>query len=100
MLQLGPFQMLRHSTIGECPDIGCGGDSNLNLRKNITIIPDPAIVEDWQFNDMLYVLFPESRAAGTDRDLLTKWGEGKAIRIKVRISKAKQSGAGDAELSS
>lgn len=80
------------TTIGECPVEGCRGDSNLNRRKNITAIPDPAIVLDWEFNDVLFVLFPESWTRGAERTLLTEWGEGKAIRLKVRLKKAKGSG--------
>ena len=80
------------NSIDQCPVEGCRGDANLTRRKNLTAIPDPAIVEDWSFNDMLYVLFPESWTRGADRSLLTSWGEGKAIRLKVRIQEAKPSG--------
>lgn len=80
------------TNIEACPVEGCKGDSNLNSRKNITTIPDPAIVQDWEFNDMLFVLFPESWTRGAERSLLAEWGEGKAIRLKVRLKKAKGSG--------
>ncbi len=36
-------------TIVECPLNGCGGDPLLNMRKNITGLPVPGEVEDWNF---------------------------------------------------
>jgi len=80
------------TSIGACPIEGCGGDANLNRRKNVTAIPDPSIVEDFTFNKMLYLLFPAAWTRGAERSLLTGWGEGKAVRLKVRIQKAKASG--------
>lgn len=82
-----PWKCCDATTVSECPVIGCGGDSKLNSRKNITAIPDPDTVEDWDFNDMLDVVFPASWSSGQDRALLATWGEGKAIRIKARLKK-------------
>lgn len=75
------------ANIAQCPVQGCGGDPKLNLRKNITAIPSPEEVEDWEFNDMLEVVFPASWNSGQDRALLATWGEGKAIRLKARLKK-------------
>jgi hypothetical protein len=80
------------TSIDQCPIEGCGGDSNLNRRKNVTAIPATSIVDDFTFNEMLYLLFPESWTRGAERSLLTNWGEGKAVRLKVRIQEAKSSG--------
>jgi hypothetical protein len=80
------------TSIDACPVEGCGGDANLNRRKNVTDIPITAAVEDHTFNWMLYLLFPASWQRGADRAMLTDWGEGKAVRLKVRIIKAKSSG--------
>lgn len=82
-----PWKCCNASSIDGCPVKGCGGDSNLNVRKNITEIPDPNDVEDWTFNDMLNVTFPAQWSSGQDRSLLTTWGEGTAIRIKARLKK-------------
>lgn len=80
------------TSLGQCPIQGCGGDSNLNRRKNITDFPGTAIIEDIQFNDMLYLLYPESWTRGAERSLLTTWGEGRVVRLKVRIQEVKASG--------
>lgn len=76
-------------TIDQCPLEGCGGDPLLNQRKNLTVIPDPAIIEDWKFNDMLYVLFTDTWTSGADRSMLTEWGEGKVIRLSAHLKKVK-----------
>lgn len=84
-----PWKCCGATNVSQCPAEGCGGDPKLNLRKNITTIPNPATVEDWEFNDMLNVTFPASWSSGADRSILKNWGEGKAIRIKARLKTAK-----------
>ena len=82
-----PWKCCSATTVAECPVEGCGGDQWPNARKNLTAIPNPDTVEDWEFNDMLDVLFPASWSSGQDRSLLVTWGEGKAIRIKRTFEK-------------
>lgn len=89
-----PWKCCDATGFGDCPVVGCGGDPLLNSRKNITAIPDPATVEDWQFNDMLNVTFPASWSSGMDRTQLTAWGEGKAVRIKARLKRIEKYGSG------
>ena len=89
-----PWKCCDATTAAECPVQGCGGDPELNKKKNLTAIPDPATVEDWQFNDMLDVIFPESWSSGMDRDLLEGWGEGTAVRIKARLKKVAKYSSG------
>lgn len=82
-----PWKCCNASSIDSCPIEGCGGDSKLNLRKNVVEIPEANEIEDWKFNDMLNVTFPAEWSSGQDRALLTTWGEGKAIRLSVRLKK-------------
>jgi len=84
----------RATVIGQCPFEGCGGDTLLHLQKNITTKPSTSEIEDWKYEDMLYVLFTNSWMRGADRQQLTDWGEGTAIRIKAHLKDVKNYSGG------
>ena len=89
-----PWKCCSSTGFGDCAAEGCGGDALLNARKNITAIPDPNTILDWQFNDMVNVIFPASWSSGQERSQLTTWGEGKAVRIKARLKRIEKYGGG------
>src|SRR6476619_5740098 len=62
---------------GDCPNIGCGGDPELNKRKNlITAASNP---ETYTRKNFVALKFPAFWASGTKRKLLKNWGEGTAV---------------------
>lgn len=73
--------------IAACPVIGCGGDSELNTKKNRTDIPTQDI-EPKTFTQLTAFKRPQSWTSGTGRFLLETWGEGKAIVLKGFVFEA------------
>ncbi len=76
------------TTIAECPLIGCGGDAELNTKKNNTSLPAEADIEASTIRKFANFLFPASWVSGTQRTLLESWGEGKALQIRGYLIKA------------
>ncbi len=75
------------TTIGACPLIGCGGDPELNTKKNRTDLPTtPA--EPLTFTELADFTRPASWASGTGRTLLESWGEGRNIQLTGYVFEA------------
>jgi hypothetical protein len=73
----------------DCPLKGCGGDSQLNRKKNRRTKPAAADVVEWTLTDVVALKFPKEWTSGTQRTLLESWGEGKAVQVKAFIIHAK-----------
>ena len=72
-----------------CPAKGCGGDPELNRKKNTESKPAAQDAEDWTLKDVAALTFPKEWASGTKRALLESWGEGKSVRVKAFVIHAK-----------
>ena len=73
--------------IGDCPDVGCGGDPELNKKKNRTDLPTiPA--EPKTFTQLTSFTHPATWASGTGRALLESWGEGRNIQLTGYVFEA------------
>jgi len=74
---------------GDCPVKGCGGDPELNKKKNSTTTPAAADVEKFKRADFVKLKFPASWTSGTKRTLLESWGEDKAVEYEAYLIKTK-----------
>src|SRR4030095_10106258 len=75
-----------------CPKEGCGGDAELNKRKNlVTAVSNP---EKHTRSDFVNLTFPASWASGTKRKLLKDWGEGTAVEYEAYLLKVKHYASG------
>ena len=72
-----------------CPAKGCGGDPELNQKKNTESQPAAQDTEDLTLSDIADFTFPKEWKSGTKRTLLESWGEGKSVRVKAFIIHAK-----------
>lgn len=67
--------------IEDCPLVGCGGDPELNKKKNRTDSPPAAAVELKTFTQLTKFKHPKKWTVGTGRVLLEQWGEGRAVQL-------------------
>lgn len=72
---------------GDCPKEGCGGDGELNKRKNL--VTPASSPEDYTRSDLVKLKFPASWSAGNKRTLLKKWGEGTPVVYEAFLLKVK-----------
>lgn len=77
-----------------CPAQGCGGDPELNKKKNTLKIPTSQEIQDWKISNILGMTFPALWKSGTKRTKLEEWGEGTAVRIKAFLIHAKNYASG------
>jgi hypothetical protein len=77
------------NSFGNCPKEGCGGDSELNTKKNRTTKPAASSVETYKRADFVKLKFPKKWTAGTKRALLETWGEGTPVEYEAYLIKAK-----------
>ena len=75
-------------TLSACPMQGCGGDPELNRKKNKTDVPAESAVEAKTFTQLTAFKRPKKWKSGTARTLLEGWGEGKAVQITGYIFEA------------
>lgn len=75
-------------TLAACPVQGCGGDPELNTKKNKTDMPAESAVEQKTFTQLTAFKRPKKWKSGTGRALLETWGEGRAVQIKGFIFEA------------
>ncbi len=73
----------------DCPSTGCGGDAELNKKKNKTTKPAAADVETYKRADFVKLKFPASWSSGTKRTLLAQWGEGTPVELEAYLIKTK-----------
>jgi len=72
---------------GDCLNVGCGGDRELNKRKNLlTAASSP---ETYTRSEFVILKFPASWESGTKRKLLKDWGEGTAVVYEAYLLKVK-----------
>lgn len=76
------------TTISACPAQGCGGDPELNKKKNRTDTPTASAILPKTFTQLTAFKRPASWSSGTARTLLETWGEGRAVRLKGYIFEA------------
>lgn len=74
--------------VEDCPEQGCGGDPELNRRKNRTSKPAAADVESKTLLEIANFTSPASWSSGTSRTLLETWGEGRAVQVTAYLIKA------------
>lgn len=74
-------------TAGNCPKEGCGGDGELNKRKNL--LSAASSPDEFTRSDFVKLKFPASWASGTKRTLLRNWGEGTAVVYDAFLLKVK-----------
>ena len=73
--------------IGGCPLQGCGGDPELNTKKNRPDLPSiPA--EPLTFIEFASFTHPASWSSGTGRALLESWGEGRNVQLTGYVFEA------------
>jgi hypothetical protein len=77
------------TSFADCPAKGCGGDPELNRKKNTKAKPSAQEVDEWELKDIVGLTFPQEWKSGTKRGLLEKWGEGRAVRVKAFLIHAK-----------
>lgn len=68
------------TTLAGCPVEGCGGDPELNRKKNRTDLPTVAGVA-LTFTQLTAFKYPKKWSAGTKRTLLESWGEGRSVQL-------------------
>lgn len=73
------------TSIGNCPKEGCGGDPEMNKRKNLTTRPSASEVEKYTWLDFTKLTFPEKWKRGTRRNLLRDWGEGTPVEYEAYL---------------
>lgn len=73
--------------IADCPAKGCGGDPQLNTKKNRKSKPAAADVESMTLLEIANFKSPKSWVSGTKRTLLATWGEGKAVQLTAYLMK-------------
>ena len=75
------------ASIEDCQKEGCGGDAELNKRKNlVTAVSSP---EKYIRSDFVKLKFPASWTAGSKRTLLKNWGEGTPVVYEGFLMKVK-----------
>lgn len=74
--------------ISACPVQGCGGDPELNTKKNRIDVPADSVVEQRTFTQLTAFKRPKKWKSGTGRAKLETWGEGRAVQIKGYIFEA------------
>ena len=74
-------------TIAACPIQGCGGDPELNAKKNRTDLPTTD-AEPLTFMEFASFTHPASWTSGTGRSLLETWGEGRNIQLTGYVFEA------------
>jgi hypothetical protein len=74
---------------GDCPVKGCGGDPELNKKKNSTSTPAAADVQKFTRSDFVKLKFPASWASGTPRTLLESWGESTPVEYEAYLIKTR-----------
>ncbi len=72
-----------------CPAKGCGGDSELNKKKNRTDMLVASDVETFKRADFVKLKFPAKWKRGTKRTLLESWGEGTPVELEAYLIKTK-----------
>ena len=72
---------------GNCPSEGCGGDPELNKRKNL--ITPASSPEVYTRSDFVKLKFPASWSSGSKRKLLRDWGEGTPVVYEAFLMKVK-----------
>lgn len=77
------------TVFGDCPIKGCGGDPELNKKKNSTATPTASDVEKFKRADFVKLKFPASWTSGTMRALLKSWGEDKPVEYEAYLVKTK-----------
>ncbi len=75
-------------TLSACPVQGCGGDPELNTKKNRIDVPADSAVEQTTFTQLTAFKRPKKWKSGTARTLLETWGEGRTVQIRGYIFKA------------
>jgi len=68
---------------------GCGGDSELNKKKNRTDMLVASDVETFKRADFVKLKFPAKWKRGTKRTLLESWGEGTPVELEAYLIKTK-----------
>ena len=76
------------TVLSACPVQGCGGDPELNTKKNRTDVPADPAVEAKTFTQLTAFKRPKKWTSGTARTLLETWGEGKPVQITGYIFEA------------
>lgn len=72
-----------------CPLKGCGGDPELNRKKNRRTRPAVSGAESVTLSDIANFTFPKEWAVGTKRALLEEWGEGRLVQVTAFVIHAK-----------
>jgi hypothetical protein len=73
--------------IEDCPLVGCGGDPELNKKKNRTDLPaTPAA--PLTFTQLTSFTHPADWTSGQSRTLLESWGEGRNIQLTGYVFEA------------
>ena len=73
--------------IAACPPVGCGGDPELNTKKNRSdLVTDD--IESLNFTQFAAFKRPAKWTSGTGRFLLETWGEGRAVQLTGYIFEA------------
>lgn len=70
------------SGIANCAKEGCGGDPEMNKRKNLTTRPSGSEIETYRWIDFTKLRFPAKWKRGTNRKLLRDWGEGTPVEYE------------------
>lgn len=73
--------------IEDCPVEGCGGDPELNKKKNRTDLPTIA-AEPKTFTQLTSFTHPAAWTSGQSRALLETWGEGRNIQLTGYVFEA------------
>lgn len=76
------------TAISGCPVEGCGGDPQLNTKKNRSDMPAASAIESKTFTQLTAFKRTASWSSGTLRTLLEGWGEGKAVQLVGYIFEA------------
>jgi hypothetical protein len=70
-----------------CPKEGCGGDAELNRRKNlVTAVTTPT---EFRRQDFVTLTFPAKWQSGQNRTLLKDWGEGRPLVYEAFLLRVK-----------
>jgi hypothetical protein len=77
------------TSFANCPNEGCGGEVELNKKKDKTSKSASADVQTFTRSDFVRFKFPASWTSGTKRKLLDTWGEGTPVELETYIIKTK-----------
>ena len=94
LAQKKPKPTCNATRVGNCPKEGCGGDPEMNKRKNVTTRPSSGHVQVYKRADFTSLTFPATWKRGTPRGKLKEWGEGTAVEYEAFLVDAKNYSSG------